>query len=861
MSTFLPIEEIKTSFLSALANNNTLILSAPPGAGKSTCLPLWLLDIEVFSSQKIYLLQPRRLAVKNIACYLAKQIGECVGKTVGYRLRNEVKVSKDTRLEVITEGILTQIIQNDAELAGCALIVLDEFHERSLQGDLAFALARDVQQSLREDLKILLMSATLSIEDLRKKLPDAVTLHSEGRGFPVDVSYQAMTSKTKALSLGSTSAKLWREHALKVISHTIASHQGSILVFLPGVADIRYLAQRLGNLLPAHMLLAPLYGELSLVQQQQAIAPTKDGIHKLVLATNIAETSLTIEGINLVIDCGFEKVARYQQQSLMNQLHQQSISKASAIQRAGRAGRLMAGHCIRLYSREDFDRRREHSISEIQQTDLLPLLIESARWGVKQLSELPLLELPEQTREQLAWQELQQLSIVDEANRLTSQGKKVSHIACHPRFAHMMVSARQIEDKYPIKNLTSLACIIAALLEERDIFRIDRARFDCDLRHRILELVAEKNDNQGTFKRIKDQAKRLANQLSLTLATKELPTESTGCLLALAYPERIAKYRGKVGEYLTSHGKGIMLAHEDALACQPFIVAAQIMQINQMGTKVSRKGSYVSLAAPVDVEALLKWQIVQLNSHTEIEYDDKRHRIIASEQAKLGAIVIEEKPLNSMVTPAQISQLWQHQVKHRGFDLLTWQEKDKKLLARWRWINIYQAQLNFPDASRLALLESLSLWFTPFVGNIKTRAQLAKLNLSEMLLSLLDYTQQRALSKIAPTHFNGPTGRNCPIRYSEEKCPTVSLPMQELYGIQITPTVGEAANNCTIPLKLELLSPAQRPIQVTQNLQQFWQGSYKAVQKEMKSQYPKHYWPDDPANAKATNKTKRHIKE
>ena len=851
MPNTLPIEAIKSSLLSALNTHNTLVLSAPPGAGKSTCLPLWLLDIEEFSSKKIYLLQPRRIAVKNIATYLAKQLGEPVGKTVGYRLRNDNKVSASTRLEVITEGILTQIIQNDAELADCALIVLDEFHERSLHADLAFALARDVQLNLNEDLKILIMSATLAVESLLKQLPDSIALHSEGRSFPVEVSYQAPPS-----------SKFWREHALKVIKHAAKQHSGSILVFLPGVADIRYLVEGLTSELPDNMLLCPLYGELSLAEQQQAILPAQAGMNKLVLATNIAETSLTIEGVNLVIDCGLEKIALYQQQSLTNRLHQQVISKSSAVQRTGRAGRLMPGQCIRLFPQEDFDRRREFNISEIQQTDLLPLLIEAARWGVKQLSDLPLLEFPEKNREQLAWQELQQLSIVDEKRRLNAHGQKVAQLGCHPRFAHMIVIGQQLEQRGRGKNLAALACVIAALLEERDIFRNERARYDCDLRHRISELMEQrasaKNHHrnhhhtyQHSHKRIIDQAQRLATKINISII-KDCPIEHTGTLLALAYPERVAKYRGRVGEFLASNGKGISLNDEDALACQSYLVAAQISQYQQK--------MQIRLAAPVDLDDLLDWEIISVNSEVITSYDDKQNRIIAVQQSKLGAIVIEEKSLSASLTEQQITSMWQAQLQLKGLDLLQWQDKDKLLLARWRWINVYQTQLDFPEASEQALLQQLSTWFAPYVGKIKTKAQLQKLKLSEMLLTLLDYKQQQQLSKLAPTHFIGPTGRNCPIRYTQEQSPTVSLPMQELYGVKVTPWVGESLTNNSVPLKLELLSPAQRPIQVTQDLVKFWQGSYKAVQKDMKSQYPKHYWPDDPINAKATNKTKRHIK-
>ena len=837
----LPIQAIKSSFIQALSTHDTLILSAPPGAGKSTCLPLWLLELEQFSQQKIYLLQPRRIAAKNIACFLAQQLGEQVGQRVGYRLRNDSKVSKNTQLEVITEGILTQIIQNDPELTDCGLIVLDEFHERSLHADLAFALARDIQQGLREDLKIVLMSATLASDKLLTQLPDAIALKSEGRSFPVDISYQAPKQP-----------KMWREHALKVIKEKGRSHQGSILVFLPGVADIHYLVRGLTGQLPSSMLLSPLYGELPIKQQQQAISPTDDGTFKLVLATNIAETSLTIEGVDLVIDCGLEKVAIYHQQTLTNRLQQQAISKASAIQRAGRAGRLMAGHCLRLYSLEDFNRRAEHNTTEIMQADILPLLIESARWGVSQLADLPLLELPTNIKEKMAWQELISLEIVDKKYHLTRHGQQVAKMACHPRFAHMIIKAKQLASDENIEHLTYLACLIAALLESRDIFRGERARFDCDLRHRIQELSSTRaNNNYSAVGQITQQAKQLIKQVGLNTASIELlPIECTGALLALAYPERIAKNRGRIGEFIACNGKGIVINHDDVLATEPYVVAANLSQYQQE--------LQVRLAAPVDVNDLLNWQIVSIKPHLHLGYDSQKDRIFAEQQNKIGSIIIDQQSSSNQLSDEQIAQMWCRQIQDKGLDFLPWQDNNKALLARWRWLNQYQEHLAFPNVSDKVLIEQISVWFTPFVGKIKTKSQFKKLDFNAMLLSLLDYQQQQGLAKYAPTHFVGPTGRRCPIRYSTEQSPIVSLPMQELYGVNQTPTVGD--NKQGIALILEILSPAKRPIQVTQDLVQFWQGSYKAVQKDMKSQYPRHYWPDDPANAQATNKVKRLIK-
>ncbi|WP_076417186.1 ATP-dependent helicase HrpB [Colwellia sp. UCD-KL20] len=876
MTQHFPIDAIKDEFLAALEKHNTLILTAPPGAGKSTRLPLWLLSLAQYKDKKIYLLQPRRVAAKNIACYLSQQIGEAVGQTIGYRLKNESKVSNNTRLEVITEGILTQIIQNDAELSGCGLVILDEFHERSLHGDLAYALARDVQQALREDLQLVIMSATLAVKSLTEKLPDAITLASEGRSFPVDIKYVPNVT-SKRLQQHYSVANQWREHALNVIAQQAVEHDGSILVFLPGVADIKYLCQNLSDkLVNAFIQLCPLYGELSIAEQQKAIAPSANGERKLVLATNIAETSLTIEGVTLVIDCGFEKTAIYDPKTLTNKLQQQVISKASAIQRAGRAGRLSAGKCLRLYSQEDFGRRDENSKSEIQQADLLPFVIEAARWGVTQLCDLPLIELPNEVKEQQAWQELQSLNIVTQQNQLTSHGKQVAGVACHPRFAHMIIMAKSLEQKHNVKGLLSLACLIAVLLEERDVFSRDQSRFDCNLIHRIDALL--NGEVRGHLAhQIFKQADQLAKKFNTSVKShSQLPVHYSGVLLALAYPERIAKYRyeesssskttkkssQQTGEYLTTAGKGITINHEDALLGEATIVAAQVSEVNLRAGQASKgqKGLMVQLAAPVDIEKLIDWDIVQTRTEIDTAYNAKVDRITAQKLTKINALVIDERAAPEQLNNDLVARLWAKELTKQGLAFLPLKDKDQALLLRWRWLILHNKRIDLPSCDEENLLATIDTWFLPFVGDIKSKKQLDKCNFTEMFLSLLTYQQQQTLEKAAPEYFIGPTKRRCAIRYTEDKMPIVSMPMQELYGLTETPCIGnDKADKSGIPLILEILSPAKRPIQVTQDLAAFWQGSYKAVQKDMKSQYPRHFWPDDPANAKATRKTKRHM--
>lgn len=839
----LPIEQIKAEFLCAIEQETVLVLTAPPGAGKSTVLPLWLLETR-FANQTIYLLQPRRVAAKNIACYLAQQLGEPVGQTIGYRLRNESKISADTKLEVITEGILTQLLQNDPELSQSSLILFDEFHERSIQADLAFALARDCQQGLREDLTLVLMSATLASEDILQCLPEAKLIESEGRSFPVTTEYQPVPKQM-----------FWREHALKVIRQKALSHQGSTLVFLPGVADIKFLAEGLSENVNEDLVIAPLYGELSLKEQQQAIQAIK-AKRKIVLSTNVAETSLTIEGISQVIDAGFEKIAVYDNQTLTNQLVQKRISKASAIQRAGRAGRLSAGHCIRLYSEDDFTRRSEQAISDIQQTDLLPVLIEAARWGVAKLSDLPFVELPNERKEQLAWQELIALNIVDNNHKLTSHGKVVATLSCHPRYAHMLVAAKQIEAEHKACGLINLACLLAALLEERDIFSRDVAQLNADIGARVDFLIdqATRKSGQPKITRVLKQARQLAKQLNISWQPK-VNREWCGALLALAYPERLAKNRFSASNgqcaFLAANGKGLYLNNDDVLATQELLVAA---------STIALKGKQlVSLAASVELHQLLAWDIAHIHQQAHLSYNEQKDAIVATDRKCLGKIVLEESPAKHQLTEVLIAEMWAEQLAKKGIAWLNFSDRTLQLISRINWLASYQPKLGFNEMSNAWLVENVDKWLTPYVGMVKKKSQLLALDFSTMINSTLDYDQQQQLAKCAPTHFVGPTGRQCQITYSESKSPKVSLPMQEMYGQAQSPQVGDVSSGKGISLVIELLSPAGRPIQLTQDLAGFWQGSYNEVQKEMKGRYPKHYWPSDPANAQATNKTKKYM--
>lgn len=832
--------------LTALETYPAIILSAPPGAGKSTQLPLWLLESDLFKHKKIIMLQPRRIAAKSVANRLAQQLGEKVGETVGYRMRNDTKVSSNTRLEVVTEGILTRLIQNDNELSDIGLIIFDEFHERSIHADLAFALALDIQQGLREDLQLLLMSATLDNEYLAKFLPEAKVLGCEGRSFPIEISYHAPNIERN-----------WRQHAITVIRQHALNETGSILVFLPGTADIRFIYNALVEQTPSDVDLFALYGDLDINQQQQAINPATLGRRKVVLATNIAETSLTIDGISMVIDSGYEKVARFNHDSLINELSMQKISKASAIQRAGRAGRVQAGKCVRLYANDDFQRRVDHAASEISQADLLPLTIDVANWGVSKFSQLNFLELPVNAKEQQNWQTLQALDAVDSKNRLTKHGKLVANFPCHPRFAHMLIKALHVVDNDPqARHCLSLACLLAATLEERDTFNRERALDNCDIRSRLFQLAnSNKAKASGIEYRIIVQAKNLAKKLnnisaqkfSISLNDNDWPMEYCGLLLAFAYPERIATARKSTGSYLCANGKGAELSSNDKLNGEPYLVCAKLHSYQQK--------LQITLSSPVNEADIYQYFNDHISTIDVLNYNEKQQKITSEKQTRLFKLVLKTEISSAVINSETLTALWCNFIRQKGLAILKFDDNTQNFINRVQWLNEYYRDLPLPDFSEDGLLTELETWLGPYLYDVKKLSALLRLNFTEIINNALDFEQQKLVKLWAPKTYTSPVGREFIYQYSEQPQPKLALPMQQVYGLSSSPYVA----NGQVAVLLELLSPAKRPIQVTQDLARFWQGSYKEVQKDMKANYPKHFWPDDPANAQATTKLKKHL--
>ena len=825
----LPIDAVLPQLLKHLSQQPNVVLQAAPGAGKTTRVPLALLGEPWLCQQKIIMLEPRRLAARNAAIYMASLLGEKVGVTIGYRTRLDSKVSAKGRIEVVTEGILTRLIQQDPELKGYGLVIFDEFHERNLHADLGLALTLEAQAVLRDDLKIVVMSATLDVEPVARLLGDAPIVSSEGRCYPVTIVYGERPERRQLI-----------EAVTRTTLNALADESGDLLVFLPGAGEIQRVKQRLEAAdLAAHIIICPLYGDLSRDAQERAIRPSVEGERKVVLATSIAETSLTIEGVRVVIDAGLQRQPKFSPQSGMSRLETTAVTRASATQRSGRAGRLEAGVCYRLWSKEQHGRLLAHGQAEIMEADLAGLMLELARWGVSRPEQLNWLEEPPTAACAQARELLQQLGALDEKGRISQHGSAMARLGMHPRLAHMVLMAEQI-------GLGSLACEVAALLGERDI--IKGSYRDADLRQRIELLHNNPRSsqlNRGAVQRIQLTARRWQQQLK----TGEAQQAATHCglLLAFAYPDRIAQHRGGVEpRYRLSNGKGACFKDHQNISDAAYLVVAEL------GT-VGRE-SHIYLAAPVALTELEQHLSARIAQHTFVGWDSRSERVHARQQRKLGALIIEEQRLKE-VPATQLSQGLMDAVRQKGLQILPWDSESENLRARLMLLHPHQASIAgdeaWPDVSKQALLDTLETWLLPYLLGLSSLAHLQKLKLKEILLSQLSWQQQQQLEREAPSHMKIPSGSRIKIDYSQAS-PILAARLQELFGLLETPKIIGGK----VTLTIHLLSPAQRPIQVTQDLASFWANTYQAVKKELKGRYPKHYWPDDPYQAEATRRVR-----
>ncbi|MCY9665474.1 ATP-dependent helicase HrpB [Paenibacillus alginolyticus] len=822
----LPIETVLPQLKEALRTNPCAILVAQPGAGKTTQVPLALLQESWLQNQKILMLEPRRLAARAAARYMSKLRGEEVGQTIGYRVKKDTKVGPNTRIEVITEGVLTRMLQTDPALEGVGAVIFDEFHERSLHADLGLALSRQSQTLIREDLRILIMSATIEANTVSAMLDHAPIIQSEGRTYPVVTHYleAKMTSKIEQAVVTS-------------IQRALQMNEGNLLVFLPGAAEVHRVANSLAALkLGKEIEIAPLYGNLSQEAQDQALAVTSPGQRKIVLATSIAETSLTVEGVTVVIDSGLMRVPRFSPRTGMTRLTTVPVSIASADQRRGRAGRLGPGVCYRLWTETEQRQLPLSSTPEIREADLAPLALELAAWGVPDPASLVWLDPPPAAAYQQARELLVQLGALHEDGGLSAHGKRLASLGLHPRLAHMVLQAIPLE-------LGVLACELAVMLSERDFMRAAEGR-DADIRTRIEVLWRAAQGEQradvdfGLCRRIAAEAKVFMQQLGIRPSVNK--ANVSGLLLAFAYPDRVAQRR-RAGRFLLSSGRGAVLPELQPLSNERYLVAAEL---DDNGAE-----SRIYLAAPIQEDELVRAFEDRLLKEQEVLWEQATGSVKARQRLRLGAIILKENPLQDP-NPDLVLQALISGIQAESLELLPWTRSARQLQQRVMFL--YRFDVEWPDMGDANLLASLEDWLGPHLYGLKSKGALGRLNLTSILEEMLTWEQRRWLEEWAPTHIQVPSGSRIPVDYSVSESPALSVRLQEMFGLADTPRIAKGR----VPVTLHLLSPAQRPVQVTKDLASFWRDAYFEVKKDLKGRYPKHYWPDDPMAAMPTNRAK-----
>jgi ATP-dependent helicase HrpB len=847
----LPIDAVLDELARTLAGNNSAVLVAPPGAGKTTRVPLALADAPWLKGRKIIVLEPRRIAARASAERMAQTIGERVGETVGYRVRFGSKVSRATRIEVVTEGIFSRQILDDPELTDVAAVLFDEFHERSLDADLGLALARDAQTGLREDLRILVMSATLDGARVAKLLGDAPVIASEGRAFPVETRYLGRKAD----------APLERQMA-DAIANALRADPGSVLAFLPGAAEIRRTQNFLGERIhDACIEIVPLFGALDATVQDRAIAPAPKGCRKVVLATSIAETSLTIEGVRIVVDSGVARVPRYEPDIGLTRLETVRASRAAVDQRRGRAGRTEAGVCYRLWDEPQTASLAAYTQPEILSADLSSPVLDLAQWGVSDPSALAFLDPPPAPALKEARSLLRELGALDGDGRITTEGKSLRALALPPRLARMIVDSHRL-------GAGEEAADIAAVLTERGLggdsvdldVRLDQFRRDRSPRAASARSLAQRWAAQvAAAEGVLSSASSLAGEgrgggATTAVLAGGTPTPnpspqgggelSTGVMLALAFPDRVARNRGN-GSFVLANGRGAAVDQTSALARAPYIAVGEL-------TGTAAQGR-ILLAAPITQADIELRFADQIETADEVSFDRNAMALRARRKRTLHAITLSEAPM-ALSPSAQTARVLADGLIAAGLDKLPW----SKPLKQWRDRVMFlrkaegEAQSSWPDLSDDALAAQREAWLVPALYDKISLKELSAGDLSDALTTLLPWELRARLEREAPTHFEAPTGTMLAIDYEAEQGPTVAVRLQELFGLNTHPSIAKGA----VPLVLELLSPAHRPVQVTRDLPGFWRGSYAAVRSDLRGRYPRHPWPEDPSSAMPTRRVK-----
>ena len=887
----LPASQIAVGVNEALHTNSSLVVTAPPGAGKSTLLPLTILS-SLGEGEKILMLEPRRLAARQIAERMAQMLGEQVGETIGYRVRFESRVSKRTRIEVLTEGILTRMIVDDATLDGVSVVIFDEFHERSINSDLALALTRQAQQIIRPDLKVVIMSATIDTSNICAAL-QAPLIESEGRMFPVELHYADKDTDPRDIAAAAASTTI----------EAYKKYEGDILVFLPGQAEIEYCYELLSKsqhftaspsqpintsthqhlttstsqpttTTPHHLTIHPLYGNLSPEDQRRAIAPSAPGERKIVIATPIAETSITIEGVRVVIDAGLCRQVVFDARTGLSHLETVRISMDMATQRMGRAGRVAEGVCYRLWTKASEHLMAEQRKPEIEEADLAPMLLDTAAFGESDAEALPWLTMPPRAGVFKAKELLTALGAIDENGNITSIGKRMATLPCHPRIARMILATTNLTTSTPQgvhlsplgfcrlpeqevhqqhlttstshHNNTSLACDIAALLEEKDPLS-ETGGTDLTLRLSALR-TARRKKQLGRWQRIAKIAAEYRRMAHTDEDNRDPAPTEVGLLVAYAYPERIAHSTNSIGGYRLASGANVQLDAADQQSAHSWLAIASLY--SAPGTT-----GRVFLAAPIAPDDLEKEFVKEVDN---IAWDTKQGCVVMQREQRIGKLILSQKPIHD-ADKERLKGIVCEAMKKDGLTMMAWSEKAvEQVQRRVAQVAAWHPEMALPDVSTEHLLSTAADWLPFYLeegGRVKTSVQeLRKLNLAEIIWNILPYEAQLEVDRLAPTHIEVPTGSHIRIDYrSGAEAPVLSVRLQECFGMERTPCVDDGRQ----PLLMELLSPGFKPVQLTQDLASFWQGTYFEVRKELRRRYPKHYWPENPLEAEAVRGVKR----